>query len=61
MSHGFLGKEAKTKKEVEAYMEEHGHPITWAPVHYHGNPEGALHQKDSPDGANRVPPKGGVS
>jgi hypothetical protein len=52
-------KEALTKAEAEALAEKLGRPITWAPVHHHGTPEGAWKQAatDS-DGTNQVAPKG---
>jgi len=51
-------KHALTRAEAIALQERLGRPITWAPRHHHGSPEGLLQQKDSPDGSNRVQPKG---
>ena len=50
-------REALTRSQAIALQERLGRPITWKPRHHHGSPEGALAQKDSPDGSNRVHPK----
>lgn len=39
---------ALTRAEAIALQERLGRPITWAPRHHHGSPEGLLQQKDSP-------------
>lgn len=51
-------REALTKHEAEQLEAELGRPITWPPVHHHGNPNGMFVPADDDGVTNQIAPKG---